>query len=81
MRKFPNLRYLIMDKSIGLVTDRLSFTVMTLKSWQLTVHETMMEELSSPSSTAALTFSGRKGAGGRAETEGEKNQKCLIERC
>ena len=41
----------------------------------------MMEELSSPASTVALTFSGRKGAGGRAETEREKNQKRLIELC
>ena len=40
-----------------------------------------MEELSSPASTVALTFSGLKGAGGRAETEREKNQKRLIELC
>ena len=40
-----------------------------------------MEELSSPASTVALTLSGRKGAGGRAETEREKNQKHLIIFC
>ena len=40
-----------------------------------------MEELSSPASTVALTFSGLKGAGGRVETEREKNQKHLVKLC
>ena len=38
-----------------------------------------MEELSSPTSTMVLMFSGQKGAGRRMETERERNQKRLIE--
>ena len=33
----------------------------------LTAHETEMEELDSPTSAVALTFLGRKGAGGSGE--------------
>ena len=41
------------------------FTVRRLEL--LTAHETEMEELDSPTSAVALTFLGRKGAGGSGE--------------